>query len=356
MMKRVFCLFSLSFVFLAFNPAADASSACESVTAENPGPTADCLVFMEAFSGPNVEPIALDRYTLSFYSFWRVGPDAVNLYDGPGGSMVGQIPPGFNFVRALDTSVDDWLQIEGGQWVSRLEAELTQPSPFRGVQLSNGLERPFAWVVDTTGIYASEYPSGPPSQATGRVPLRYEIVNIFAEAVDSEGWTWYMIGADQWVNQRFVSVIKGVERPEGVSGRWVAVDLYEQTLVAYEDDSPVFATLVSTGLPGWDTNEGVFTVWARLEVDGMSGATGAPDAYALQSIPWIQYFDNDISLHGTYWHDLFGYRRSHGCVNMSISDARFVYQWLGDAEPDENDDVQHYVYVHSSGTYTNQQG
>lgn len=356
MMKQALYLFSLSFVFLVFNPAADASGACESVTAENPVPTADCLAFMEAFSGLDVGRIALDRYTLSFYSFWRVGPDAVNLYDGPGGSMVGQIPPGFNFVRTIDTTVDGWLQIEGGQWIPQGQATLTEASYFSGVRLSEGLENTFAWVVDTTGIYASEYPGGPPSQATERVPLRYEIVNIFAEAMDSEGWTWYMIGADQWVNQRFVSVVKQVERPKGVSGRWVAVDLYEQTLVAYEDDTPVFATLVSTGLPGWDTNEGVFTVWARLDVDGMSGATGAPDAYALQSIPWIQYFDNDISLHGTYWHDLFGYRRSHGCVNMSISDARFVYQWLGDAELDENDDVQRYVYVHSSGTYTNQQG
>ena len=61
----------------------------------------------------------------------------------------------------------------------------------------------------------------------------------------------------------------------------MAVDLFEQTLIAYEDDKPVFATLVSSGLPDWSTNEGVFEIWARLDRDSMSGATGAPDAYAL---------------------------------------------------------------------------
>jgi hypothetical protein len=285
-MKRLFCVYGLGFflVSFAFHPPVQAVVACANVTLQAPDPDAACLAFMAAFPQPDVARIDPDTYTLSVYSFWRVGPPAVDLYDEPGGSVVGQISPGFNFVRVLDTAVDGWLQIEGGRWVLRAEAELTQPSYFRGVRLSSGLESAFAWVVDTTGIYASEYPGGPPSPTTGRVPLRYEIVNIFAEVAAADGWTWYMIGPDQWVNQRFLSVVKPVERPEEVSGRWVAVDLYEQTLVAYEDDTPVFATLVSTGLSGWETNEGVFTVWARLEVDGMSGATGAPDAYALQRV------------------------------------------------------------------------
>jgi len=40
--------------------------------------------------------------------------------------------------------------------------------------------------------------------------------------------------------------------------------------------------------------------------------------------------DGGISLHGTYWHDIFGYRTSHGCVNMTISDAKWVYEFLAD--------------------------
>jgi hypothetical protein len=206
-------------------------------------------------------------------------------------------------------------------------------------------------VLDLSQIYVSAYPGGPWDPETGRFLQRYELVNLFAEASDDDGWRWYMIGPNQWVEQRFVAKVQRTERPEGVTGRWVAVDLYEQTLVAYENDTPVFATLVSSGLEHSETNEGLFTVWAKLPSDRMAGATGAPDAYALQSVPWVMYFDGSYSLHGTYWHDLFGYRQSHGCVNLTISDAKYLFEWFDGAEPDEDGEITNYVYVWSSGEY-----
>jgi hypothetical protein len=311
----------------------------------------ECLEMIEAFPRPPVQPIPQDRFTLSYYSFWRIGPEATPTYDVPDGSPTGEIPAGFNFVRAVDLTNENWLQIEGGRWLRRSDARFAEPSYFTGVQITNGLEYPFAWVLDLSRIYVSEYPGGPWEPDTGRFLERYELVNIFAEAIDDEGWRWYMIGPNQWVEQRFVAKAQLTERPEGVSGRWVAVDLYEQTLVAYEDDTPVFATLVSSGLEDFSTNEGLFTVWARLPSDGMAGATGAPSAYALQSVPWVMYFDGSYSLHGTYWHDLFGYRQSHGCVNLTISDAKFLFEWFNGAEPNEDGEIVNPVYVWSSGEY-----
>jgi hypothetical protein len=310
-----------------------------------------CLAVIEEFPEPGFEPIPQDRVTLDTYSFWRVGPDPVTTFDGPGGGPIGQIAAGFNFVNAIDLSVEGWLQIEGGAWINRADATYRQASYFSGVLLPEGFEHPVAWVLDLSGIYLSEFPGGEPSAATGRTLRRYELVNIFATAYDDEGWRWYLIGPDQWVKQTFVAKVQHTEIPEEVSGRWVAIDLYEQTLVAYEDDTPVYATLIASGLPGTETNEGIFTVWARLEVDGMSGATGAPNAYALQSVPWVMYFDDSISLHGTYWHDLFGYRQSRGCVNLTISDARYTFQFFAGAEPNEEGEIVNYVYVHSSGVY-----
>lgn len=311
----------------------------------------ECLDMIEAFPRPPVQAVPQDRFTLSYYSFWRVGPDPVPTFDAPNGSAIGEIPHGFNFVHAVDLDVADWLQVEGGEWLRRSDARYTEPSYFSGVQITNGLEYPFAWVLDLSRIYVSEYPGGPWEPETGRWLERYELVNIFATATDEDGWHWYMIGPNQWVEQRFVAKAQLTERPEGVSGRWVAVDLFEQTLVAYENDTPVFATLVSSGLEDWSTNEGLFSVWARLPTDRMAGATGAPDAYALQSVPWVMYFDGSYSLHGTYWHDLFGYRQSHGCVNLTISDAKYIFEWFNGAEPDEDGEITNQVYVWSSGEY-----
>jgi L,D-transpeptidase catalytic domain len=353
---RRFLLLSLVLFAFAFPASADTLQFDPTVCAQftDGSPLSDtCLQMIEAFPRPTVDPIQQDRYTLDNYSFWRVGPDPIPEFDAPDGNQIGEIPHGFNFVSAIDLSHDDWIQIEGGKWIRRADAKFSQASYFTGVTLENDdlLKYPFAFVLDLSHIYVSAYPGGPRSTATGRFLNRYERVNIFATATDSDGWHWYMIGPNQWVEQRFVARVQKIARPEGVNGRWVAVDLYEQTLVAYEDDTPIFATLVSSGLPGHETEQGLFKVWAKLPNDGMSGAAGAPSAYALQSVPWVMYFDGSISLHGTYWHDLFGYRQSHGCVNLSISDAKWLFNWFAGGAPATDGTITNPVYVYSSGTY-----
>ncbi len=49
--------------------------------------------------------------------------------------------------------------------------------------------------------------------------------------------------------------------------------------------------------------------------------------YYLEDVPWTMYFDQLRAIHGAYWHARFGYDASHGCVNLSIGDSRWVYDW-----------------------------
>ncbi len=99
------------------------------------------------------------------------------------------------------------------------------------------------------------------------------------------------IGADAWVAAKDVAVVTPDEvRPEGVeSDRWISINLFDRTLAVYEDGRLVFATMVSTGLPGWWTQPGTFQVYARVERDDMSGAFEADrsDYYLLQNVPWV---------------------------------------------------------------------
>ena len=310
-----------------------------------------CLEMIAAHPRPELENIPEDRFTLSQFSFWRVGPQTVTLYDGPGGRSVGQMAAGFNFVNAIDTSIDGWIQRQGGEWIRRDDAEYVRASNYKGVLLPEDWRHAFAIILDKTGIYTSLRPGENGSIESGYVTRRYDMVNIFAREADDDGNVWYLIGPRQWLRQEFVAMFAPAEQPFGVRGRWMAVDLFEQTLIAYEDDLPVFATLVASGLPNWSTNEGIHPIWARLDRDSMSGATGAPDAYALQDVPWTMYFDGSISLHGTYWHDDFGYRRSHGCVNLSISDARWLYEWTAESKPDDDGEIVNQVVIFSSGQY-----
>lgn len=305
----------------------------------------ECMTLMQSFPEPTVIEVPEDRWTLSNYSFWKVLNPGAPVYDGPGGNVVRNFDNGFNFVRVVDTSNPEWYQIEDG-WMPASEVQFVSASFYKGVKVLDGLKNQFAWMLGD--LFTSAYPGGPQDKDNGRLLFRYDRVNVFAEAYDENGWRWYMVGPNQWIEQRMVGKPVKAERPEGVEGRWVAIDLYEQVLIAYENDTPVFTTLISTGLPGSETREGLFTVWASLERDRMSGAMG-DRLWDLQSVPWVMYFDDSISLHGTYWHDNFGYRRSRGCVNLSVSDARFVFDWM--TEGRDKTEVDTPVLVWSSGEY-----
>ncbi|MBX3061569.1 MAG: L,D-transpeptidase family protein [Anaerolineae bacterium] len=274
---------------------------------------------MQANPAPGVNQIPADGGELSRYSYWKLSGDSITFYDAPNGNAIGTIDPGFNFSGIISRQ-GDWVEIAPNHWIPQSDLEGVSASAYSGVEIG-GLAFPMAWVVDYVR----------PSQAPGKAPAagtpilqRYTRVYIY-KSVQVGQWEWYLIGPGQWIDQRKVGRLIVTPPPAGVGGRWIAVDLYEQVLVAYDGDRPIFATLISSGLRSWPTREGIFKIWARKVTDAMSGAMGNPDYYSLPTVPWVMYFDKDISLHGTYWHDRFGLKQSHGCVNMSITDARWVY-------------------------------
>ncbi|SRR5581483_6786922 len=293
---------------------------------------------------PEVTPIPVDEKMLYRRAYRRVLKET-DVYNAANGSVIGHIDNGFTFVNA-GRRVNGWVEIRPGQWVPEqvLGPVNKAVSKFAGVALPNGMpDRAFGWILLDTK--PSRSPGAKPVPGTTELK-RYTLINLFAvENVD--GWEWYLIGPDQWIIQTRIARLQPVKRPEGVSGKWFAVDLYEQTLIAYEDDKAVFATLISSGLPKWSTTEGLFTILERYELIKLGGAYGQPDFYYLPQVPWVMFFNKDEqALHGTYWHDGFGYRHSHGCVNMSMTDAQWAFKWTQD-QPNA------YVYVYHSGEYTN---
>jgi lipoprotein-anchoring transpeptidase ErfK/SrfK len=200
---------------------------------------------------------------------------------------------------------------------------LQAASSFAGAFVDSGFAFPAAWVLRTT--QPSAVPGGAPDK-TAPVRARYSMVYLYA-SVKYRGLPWYLVGPGQWLSLGVVAKVQPVTKPVGVSGRWVSVDLRQQVLTAYEEDRLVFTTLISSGLPGHQTREGLFHVWIHLPTDDMNGSMGQPDAYSLPYVPYVMYFDHNIALHGAYWHDAFGFPRSHGCVNMSLSDSHWLYDW-----------------------------
>lgn len=231
----------------------------------------------------------------------------------------------------------NYYEINPSEYVPAEFLTAYQPSVFQGVALGGRPERAFAWILQP--VQPRVEPGG---EINPQAPVlqRYELVQIFAtENLGSQ--VWYLIDSDQWINQIYVGKVTPSVPPAGVStiGAWIEINLFEQTMAAYVGDEMVYATLVSTGLPGWDTPPGLFQIWLRVEMGKMSGAYYRPDYYFLEHVPWTLYFNQGIGFHTAYWHDGFGYRRSHGCVNLAPLDARWLFEWAPQ-------DVQ--VWVHAT--------
>jgi hypothetical protein len=274
--------------------------------------------------------------------------DNANVYSGPsrGVPLVRNVGDGFLFATVNsweDIGGETWYQINQGEYVHEDDIQLVPASDFQGVAVKQQPQRPFGWIVQD--VQPSSQPDGEPSPSFAELP-RFTFFEIYDAMLGEDDWIWYDIGSGQWIKQTYVSVVDVSPRPDevGPDEFWTEVDLYEQTFAAYEGDQMVYATLISSGLNRWPTREGIFQVWSRLREYKMSGAEGQVDYYFLEDVPYIMYFDRlkSIGLHGTYWHDRYGYKHSHGCVNMPILDAEWVFNWSADAPNDL------WVWVHTS--------
>jgi lipoprotein-anchoring transpeptidase ErfK/SrfK len=106
------------------------------------------------------------------------------------------------------------------------------------------------------------------------------------------------------------------------------VDLTHQLLTAYQGNTPVFQTSVSTGLGNTPTVVGQFRIYRKLTATDMAGP-----GYYLPDVPYTMYFHAGYAVHGTYWHDNFGQPMSHGCVNLRTEDAKWLFNWADPSLP-----------------------
>jgi L,D-transpeptidase catalytic domain len=131
--------------------------------------------------------------------------------------------------------------------------------------------------------------------------------------------------------QRIAQVPALAGAPEWSPTIWsrrIEVSLSSQWLTAYESDLPVFRAPVATGKDGFNTPTGSYAIYSKLPMQTMVGAAGG-EVWNVPDIPWVQYVVGGCALHGTYWHDAWGTgaRMSHGCINLNIDDANWLYEW-----------------------------
>jgi lipoprotein-anchoring transpeptidase ErfK/SrfK len=111
----------------------------------------------------------------------------------------------------------------------------------------------------------------------------------------------------------------------GNGERWIDVNLSQQKLYAYEGSTLANSFLVSSGVAAHPTVTGQYRIYVKYRFDDMRGP-----GYFLPNVPYVLYFYEGYGIHGTYWHSNFGHPMSHGCVNLSIPDAAWIYDWASE--------------------------
>lgn len=217
-----------------------------------------------------------------------------------------------------------WVRTVDNEYVPAGAIERVEPSRLSGVHDPEGLNLPMAFVhQDATPIVNASA-----AQAVAPKYARFEVKEI------GEG---HVLSADGvWVPREAVRVVTLTERPDEVpaDGKWIHVNLDEQTIVAYRGDTPVFASLVATGKEGYDTPSGTYRIRHKYVSITMRGDDPVDGVYDVAEVPWTMYYQGSYALHGAYWHDSFGNVRSHGCTNIAPADARFLFTWTTPRLPD----------------------
>jgi lipoprotein-anchoring transpeptidase ErfK/SrfK len=129
--------------------------------------------------------------------------------------------------------------------------------------------------------------------------------------------------------------------------KFIDVSLDEQRLIAYEGDTPVFTTRVSSGRRASRTPRGHFLTFHKRATRHMIGGDLAAPVYDLPGVPWVIFItEGGVSFHGTYWHNDYGTPHSAGCINLSAQAAKWIFRWTMPSLPPE----RRWLYEPGEGT------
>ncbi len=213
-------------------------------------------------------------------------------------------------------------------WIPRTGTTTVRGPDFRGIEVDENTVIPFLWVTDPTARVCSA-PRRPNAEPPGCEAVERHSRLTYAATEQAAG-QWYRTREGKYIASLQVSRVERVDRPEGIfaNERWVHVDLLNQFAALYEGDRMTYVTLISSGDDEHPTPTGLFRVESKHVSATMDNEDNLSSAFFIQDVPWVVYFRGSYALHGAFWHDRFGLRTSHGCVNLAPDDARRFFNFV----------------------------
>jgi lipoprotein-anchoring transpeptidase ErfK/SrfK len=257
-------------------------------------------------------------------------------------------------VKGFYVAVDSTFKWGGRNWYKTTKGLLAPTerfwqaagSKFQGVEIDGETWKlPIAWVYGgrkSSTTYTID-PENKRVTPKGSVE-KFKPIQLTGKQLELNKRTYHELADGTWIRDDQVRVTTPEPRPAdvGENERWIDVDLSEQTLVAFQGNRPVYATLVSSGKESkikakdhrtprgsWRVREKHLT--ATMDGDG-SAAGDLP--YSIEDVPYVMYYHKSYALHAAFWHENYGSQMSHGCVNLAPLDAKYLFFWADPQIPE----------------------
>jgi hypothetical protein len=241
-----------------------------------------------------------------------------------------------------------WLRTSDMSFVPKDRVVPFDRATFHGVALGAEAKLPLAFFKRSPH---TKYRRGPRNRlvSTDATWPRLAWVGLTGQSEKQGGLTfWETLEPGVWIDARGAAVIAPQPVADRPHGAWIEVAALQGWVVAWENDTAVYATMVSAGKLGAakpdpdhephqaaaTTPIGTFRIQEKLVTATLQSDLDDGTDFVHADVPWSQRFYDKYLLHTAYWHDEWGEGHSGGCVNLSPADARWLFDWSEPHVPD----------------------
>jgi len=257
-------------------------------------------------------------------------------------------------MKGFYVAVDKTFKWDGRTWYKTTKGLITPAdrfwatagADFHGTEIDGqNVRLPIAWVMGVNESAPTYDIDTKDDKVTAKgSKKRFEMVQLRYRYHQVGKVEYFQTKEGEWIRDRFVRMTTPGTRPAevGEHERWIDVDISEQTLVVFEGDRPVYATLISSGKESKDKSKDHSTprgMWRIREkhvastMDGDGSAAGDLP-YSIEDVPYIMYFHKSYATHGAFWHRNYGMQMSHGCINLAPLDAKWLFFYADPKVPE----------------------
>jgi hypothetical protein len=201
-------------------------------------------------------------------------------------------------------------------WMIAEDLRPLTPSAFSGLLVTREINFRFGWVLKDTDSVDS-------NGGAVRIYKRYEVIHEIPTAQPRIGFV--QVGLEEWLPEADVTLVDPAVPAD--AGANTCRFIYA-SLTVYNGCKLIFATLIASGKNSW-TFTGRFAILNKWDYLTINSPDWSASDYYMEGIPNFMSYAGDFGFHGNYWNDDFGSASSHGCINLSPADAKWLYDWAG---------------------------